>query len=144
MRAGAAKTAPHYRSVRERGGRACAVLSWAAGSEDSMDPFARRLLGRSALELPALGLGGAPFGDLFSELGEANALATIEHACALGIGYFDTAPWYGCGKSEHRIGHVLRQGPRREFLISTKIGRVLVRPADPASYRPPMWAGGLP
>lgn len=109
-----------------------------------MDPFARRLLGRSALELPALGLGGAPFGDLFSELGEANALATIEHACALGIGYFDTAPWYGCGKSEHRIGHVLRQKPRRDILVSTKVGRVLVRPADPASYRPPMWAGGLP
>jgi len=109
-----------------------------------MDPFARRLLGRSALALPALGLGGAPFGDLFSELGEANALATIEHACALGIGYFDTAPWYGCGKSEHRIGHVLRRRPRRDFLISTKVGRVLVRPADPASYRPPLWAGGLP
>jgi len=109
-----------------------------------MDPFARRLLGRSALELPALGLGGAPFGDLVSELGEANALATIEHACALGIGYFDTAPWYGCGKSEHRIGHVLRQKPRRDILVSTKVGRVLVRPADPASYRPPMWAGGLP
>jgi D-threo-aldose 1-dehydrogenase len=109
-----------------------------------MDPFARRLLGRSGLELPVLGLGGAPFGDLFRELGEANALATIEHACTLGIGYFDTAPWYGCGKSEHRLGHVLRQKPRQDFLISTKIGRVLVRPADPASYRPPMWVGGLP
>jgi D-threo-aldose 1-dehydrogenase len=109
-----------------------------------MDPFARRRLGRSALELPALGLGGAPFGDLFSEIGEANALATIEHACALGIAYFDSAPWYGCGKSEHRIGHVLRQRPSRDFLVSTKIGRVLVRPADPATYRPPMWAGGLP
>jgi D-threo-aldose 1-dehydrogenase len=109
-----------------------------------MDPFAQRRLGRSALELPALGLGGAPFGDLFSEIGEANALATIEHACALGIRYFDSAPWYGCGKSEHRLGHVLRQRPRRDFLVSTKVGRVLVRPADPASYRPPMWAGGLP
>ena len=109
-----------------------------------MDPFARRRLGRSGLELPALGLGGAPFGDLSAEIGEENALATIEHACALGIGYFDTAPWYGCGKSEHRIGHVLRQRPRREFLVSTKVGRVLARPADPAGYRPPMWAGGLP
>lgn len=109
-----------------------------------MNPFARRRLGRSPLELPALGLGGAPFGDLFSEIGEANALATIGHACTLGIGYFDSAPWYGCGKSEHRLGHVLRQKPRRDFLVSTKVGRILVRPADPASYRPPMWTGGLP
>jgi D-threo-aldose 1-dehydrogenase len=112
--------------------------------EEAMDPFARRRLGRSALELPVLGLGGAPFGDLFSEIGEANALATIAHGCALGIRYFDSAPWYGCGKSEHRLGHVLRQRPQRDFLVSTKIGRVLVRPADPARYRPPMWTGGLP
>lgn len=42
------------------------------------------------------------------------------------------------------MGHVLRQKPRRDFLISTKIGRILVRPADPGRYRPPMWVGGLP
>jgi len=71
-----------------------------------MDPFARRRLGRSTLELPTLGFGGAPLGDLFTEIGEANALATVEHACDLGLGYFDSAPWYGCGKSEHRLGHV--------------------------------------
>jgi D-threo-aldose 1-dehydrogenase len=111
---------------------------------EAMDPLARRRLGRSALELPVLGLGGAPFGDLSSQIGEANALATIEHACALGICYFDTAPWYGCGKSEHRLGHVLRQRPRHDFLVSTKVGRILVRPADPAGYRSPTWAGGLP
>src|SRR5437764_6301646 len=129
MRAVAAKTARRHGSHR---GRAGAVLSSGSDPEDAMDPFARRRLGRSGLELPALGLGGAPFGDLSAEIGEENALATIEHACALGIGYFDTAPWYGCGKSEHRIGHVLRQRPRREFLVSTKVGRVLPRPADPA------------
>src|SRR5205085_11399023 len=76
---------------RKRRGRSGAVLSSGSDPEDAMDPFARHRLGRSGLELPALGLGGAPFGDLSAEIGEANALATIEHACALGIGYFDTA-----------------------------------------------------
>ncbi len=109
-----------------------------------MDPFARRRLGRSTLELPTLGFGGAPLGDLFTEIGEANALATVEHACELGVSYFDSAPWYGCGKSEHRLGHVLRQKPRQSFLLSTKVGRVLCRPDDAENYRPPIWTGGLP
>ena len=77
-------------------------------------------------------------------LPEAQAAATLEAAHAAGIGYFDTSPWYGNGKSELRFGHVLRTKPRNSFVLSTKVGRVHVRPADPDTYRHPGWAGGLP
>ncbi len=75
---------------------------------------------------------------------EAQATATLEAAHAAGIGYFDTSPWYGNGKSELRFGHVLRTKPRGSFVLSTKVGRVHARPADPDNYKHPAWAGGLP
>ena len=75
---------------------------------------------------------------------KSQAIATIEAAHAAGIGYFDTSPWYGNGKSELRFGHVLRTKPRNSFVLSTKVGRVHARPADPDTYTHPGWAGGLP
>ena len=54
-------------------------------------------------------------------IAEAQASATIEAARAAGIGYFDTLPWYGNGKSELRFGHVLRSKPRDSFVHSTKV-----------------------
>jgi D-threo-aldose 1-dehydrogenase len=58
--------------------------------------------------------------------------------------FFDTSPWYGNGKSELRFGHVLRTKPRDSFVLSTKVGRVHARPANPDTYKHPTWAGGLP
>jgi D-threo-aldose 1-dehydrogenase len=58
--------------------------------------------------------------------------------------HFDTSPWYGNGKSELRFGRVLRTKPRGSFVLSTKVGRVHVRPQEPDTYAHPRWAGGLP
>jgi D-threo-aldose 1-dehydrogenase len=93
-----------------------------------------------------LGLGGVPLGDPHGPIDEARANLTIETAYSNGVTFFDTAPWYGVGRSEHRMGHVLRGKPRERFVVSTKVGRVLIRPRDvsgPAPYSQ-RWAGGLP
>ena len=109
-----------------------------------MDPFLRRRIGNTSLEVTQLGMGGASLGDMRASIPEAQATAAIEAAHAAGIGYFDTSPWYGNGKSELRFGHVLRTKPRDSFVLSTKVGRVHKRPADPDTYKHPGWAGGLP
>jgi D-threo-aldose 1-dehydrogenase len=109
-----------------------------------MDPFLRRRIGSTSLEVPRLGMGGASLGDMRETIPEDQASAAIEAAHAAGIAYFDTSPWYGNGKSELRFGHVLRTKPRASFVLSTKVGRVHARPADPDTYRHPAWAGGLP
>jgi D-threo-aldose 1-dehydrogenase len=74
---------------------------------------------------------------------EADARATLDAAWQAGIRYYDTAPWYGRGLSEHRLGGFLRTLPRNEFKISTKVGRQLFRPADPARFDRSPWVGGL-
>jgi D-threo-aldose 1-dehydrogenase len=81
--------------------------------------------------LGPLGFGGAPLGNLFQPVAEAEAEATIDGAWAEGIRYFDTAPLYGHGLSERRLGRALSRRPRSDFIISTKVGRLL-RPADSA------------
>ena len=109
-----------------------------------MDPFLRRRIGSTSLEVTQLGMGGASLGDMRESIPEAQATAALEAAHAAGIGYFDTSPWYGNGKSELRFGHVLRTKPRDSFVLSTKVGRVHKRPAEPDAYKHPGWAGGLP
>jgi D-threo-aldose 1-dehydrogenase len=90
-----------------------------------------------------LGLGGAPLGNLFAPLSEEDAEAAIEAAWASGIRFFDTAPYYGLGLSEHRMGHVLRGKPRGEYAISTKVGRLL-EPDEAAPREQHGFVGGLP
>lgn len=93
-----------------------------------------------------LGLGGVPLGAPHAPLDAARAALVLETAYASGINYFDTAPWYGIGLSEHRMGHALRGKPRAGLVLSTKVGRVLVRPRDASAPGPYQWrwAGGLP
>jgi D-threo-aldose 1-dehydrogenase len=81
-------------------------------------------------ELTALGLGCAPIGNLFAGVSNEDARATVDAAWDAGIRYFDTAPLYGHGLSERRLGRALRARPRGEYTLSTKVGRVL-RPAGP-------------
>ena len=100
-------------------------------------------VGRTTLRLPALGFGSAHLGELYGTVDEADARATLEAAWSGGIRYFDTAPWYGRGLSEHRLGGVLRTRPRDEFLLTTKVGRTLHRPADPRRFDRAPWTGGL-
>jgi D-threo-aldose 1-dehydrogenase len=108
-----------------------------------MNPTARRQLGRTGLALTQLGMGTAPLGDLWERIPEERAQATCAAAWQQGVRYFDTAPWYGNTLAEQRLGHFLRQQPRAEFAISTKVGRVYGRPGGPGSFEPGHWAGSL-
>ncbi|MEV8467269.1 aldo/keto reductase [Fluviibacterium sp. DFM31] len=91
---------------------------------------------------PAFGQGCSPLGDIFQEMGEPAARDLLETAWTGGIRYFDTAPWYGHGLSEHRLGGFLRQFDRRDFVLSTKVGRVY-DPAPRGKDARINWAGGL-
>jgi D-threo-aldose 1-dehydrogenase len=93
--------------------------------EAGMRPTDRVRLGGTGVEVTRLGLGLAPLGGLYREVGDEVAYATVERAWELGLRYFDTAPLYGSGLSERRAGHVLAGKPRAEFTLSTKIGRRL-------------------
>ena len=90
-----------------------------------------------------MGLGTAHLGELYAPVEEGEARATLEAAWEAGLRYYDTAPWYGRGLAEHRTGAFLRGRPRAEFAISTKVGRTLHRPGDPAGFDRAPWAGGL-
>lgn len=79
----------------------------------------------SAGRLGPLGYGAASVGNLYREVGDADADAALTAAWDGGIRYFDTAPHYGLGLSERRLGAFLAGKPREEFVISTKVGRVL-------------------
>jgi len=79
--------------------------------------------------LAGVGFGGAPLGNLFAAILEADAIGTVSTAYDAGIRYFDTAPLYGRGLSERRIGAALRGRPRASFRLSTKVGRLL-RPTE--------------
>ena len=85
----------------------------------------QRAVAQTGLSISILGFGGVQVGDYFTALPEATAIGAISDAYAAGIRYFDTAPRYGRGLSEHRIGHVLRQYLRDDFVLSTKVGRNL-------------------
>ena len=107
-----------------------------------MNPRAKRKLGSSPLRVTQLGFGGAPLGDLYERLDEAQALGAVASAYEAGLNLFDTAPLYGYGLSEHRVGHALRQRPRDDYVLSTKVGRWL-KPEDPARIDRGQWRGGL-
>ena len=77
-----------------------------------------------------LGLGGAALGNLFAAVSDADAQALLAAALADGCHTFDTAPHYGQGRSEHRFGQALQGLPRDSFVLSTKVGRVLVPDAN--------------
>ncbi len=109
----------------------------------AFDPFQRRRLGRTDVMCTAMGLGGAPMGERQMRVANDVADAIVRRAYDAGIRYFDTAPWYGQGKSEHRIGRNLHERPRHEFVLSTKVGRVFKRPEDPLTFNPPWLGGGL-
>jgi len=95
-----------------------------------------RRLGRSPVHVTELSFGGAAIGNLFTEVSEQDARAAVDAAWAGGIRTFDTAPHYGLGLSERRLGDALRHRPRDEYVISTKVGRLLI-PGPPAPPSPP-------
>lgn len=82
-------------------------------------------IGKTPATVTALGFGGASAGNLYQETTDADTVTAVDQAWAGGIRYFDTAPHYGLGLSERRLGAVLRDRPRELFVISTKVGRLL-------------------
>ena len=86
--------------------------------------------GDGGLRFTELGFGSAPLGNLFKAVSEAEAQAVLDGAWAAGVRYFDTAPLYGLGLAETRLNTFLRGKPRQDYVISTKIGRLL-RPSTP-------------
>lgn len=103
----------------------------------------RRKVGSTSLALPPFGFGGGALGELYAEVPESQSQATLDRAWEQGIRFYDTAAWYGRGLSEHRVGGFLRTKPRDAFVLTTKVGRTLRRPADPAHFDRAPWAGGL-
>lgn len=77
------------------------------------------------IDVTPLGLGCAPLGNLYQAISDETATETVEAAWAAGIRYFDTAPHYGLGLSERRLGAALAGLPRDEYVLSTKVGRIL-------------------
>lgn len=92
----------------------------------------RRRLGRSAVQVTELSLGGAAIGNLFAAVSDSDARAAVDAAWDGGIRVFDTAPHYGLGLSERRLGAALAGRPRDEYVVSTKVGRLL-EPAGPGT-----------
>ncbi|MBN9434715.1 MAG: aldo/keto reductase [Bosea sp.] len=84
-----------------------------------------RRIGRTDLEVTTLSFGAAGIGNLYRPISRDDAEATLAVAWDAGIRYFDTAPRYGHGLSEHRLGEFLRSQPRASYVISTKVGRLL-------------------
>lgn len=89
---------------------------------------------RNGLKLTELGLGASQFGNLYRETTDAESSAAVHAAWSAGVRYFDTAPHYGLGLSERRLGAALAQYPRDEYVLSTKVGRVLVPSPETADH----------
>ncbi|MFF3590816.1 aldo/keto reductase [Streptomyces sp. NPDC002387] len=100
-----------------------------------------RTIGRTRVRVSRLGFGAAPLGNLYRAVDDDAALTTIEAAWAEGVRHFDTAPHYGLGLSELRLGRALAHRPRDEFTISTKVGRLLEPNPHPTGSDLP--AGGF-
>jgi D-threo-aldose 1-dehydrogenase len=100
----------------------------------------RTALVAGRLEATRLGLGTAPLAGLYEPVEEAAATAAVDRAWDLGLRLVDTAPLYGSGLAEQRVGSALRSRPRSELVLSTKVGRLL-RPGLPAQ---PIFRGTPP
>ncbi|RUM22120.1 aldo/keto reductase [Rhizobium vallis] len=82
-----------------------------------------------------LGFGAAPLGNMFRDIPEEEALATVEAAWNDGIRYYDNAPFYGAGLAEIRMGQTLANKPRDQYVISTKVGRIILDEIEDVSSR---------
>ncbi|HKR76040.1 MAG TPA: aldo/keto reductase [Rhodanobacter sp.] len=95
-------------------------------SADAASPRSAGAPGREATRrLPQLSFGGAPIGNLYAGVAEGDAIDTVQHAWRQGVCHFDTAPYYGYGLSESRLGTALAGIPRADYSLSTKVGRLL-------------------
>jgi D-threo-aldose 1-dehydrogenase len=108
-----------------------------------MNRITRRRFGRTALMVTDMGFGAAPIGNFLKPISEEVSSAMVHYAWNAGMRYFDTAPLYGHGLSELRLGQNLRWKTRDEFVVSSKVGRLL-KPAPRASIDFTPWVNGAP
>ncbi|NIA67479.1 aldo/keto reductase [Pelagibius litoralis] len=108
-----------------------------------MKDMAQRRLGKTGLQVTEIGFGTAPLGNLYEKIDDKVAMQTLEAAWDGGLRFIDTAPFYGYGLAEQRVGEFLRNQPRDAFVLSTKIGR-LIKPHDPAQEWPGVFRRALP
>ena len=107
-------------------------------------PIATRKVGSTEISVSEFGFGTAPLGDLFTTLTEDEAQTILQTAWDNGVRYYDTAPFYGYTKSEHRLGWFLRQQKRNEFVVSTKIGRIFQAIPSTENFKPEFWSAPMP
>ena len=96
----------------------------------AFEPAELVAIGETRVRLTRLGLGSAPLGGLFTAVADADAERVVRHAWDIGIRYFDVAPLYGYGAGERRLGAGLAGRPRDEFVVSTKVGRLVLQVGD--------------
>src|ERR1700722_13750398 len=101
----------------------------------AMPIFARRRIGRTSVEVTELGLGCATLGGSRIAVSRQQAGAIVGAAWASGVSYIDTAPYYGVGQAERCVGDAMRWVPRDQWVLSTKVGRLL-RPRRTAAEAP--------
>ena len=97
-----------------------------------------RQLGQHGPSVTRIGLGCAPFGNLFTEVSDEDVQATVDTAWEGGVRFFDTAPLYGHGLSEIRLGKALAKYPRNEYVLASKVGRLLrdpIKQISPSIFR---------
>ncbi len=108
-----------------------------------MDPHQKRRLGRVNLEVTAFGFGAAPIGNFLRPISDEESDAMIDTAWNAGVRFFDTAPYYGHGLSELRLGHALRWKDRDDYVLASKVGRVL-KPARRSDIDFAPWSNAAP
>jgi len=99
-----------------------------------VDPLEKKELGSTGLAVTRIGLGCASIGGLFGDIDQDQATRVVHRALDLGVTLFDTAPLYGAGRSERRLGRALQGVPRDRYVLCTKVGRVL--DPDPDAQAP--------
>lgn len=108
-----------------------------------MEPTAMNPLGRTDVKVTAMSFGGAPIGNFMRPFSDEEARAMVDAAWELGIRFFDTAPLYGHGLSEQRLGAALAVRERSEYTVASKAGRVLDA-ADPKDIDSGLWVDPAP
>src|SRR5258708_12835687 len=107
-----------------------------------MNPGERVPLGRTSLTVTKLGVGEGPVGGMYGGVEDSDGHAVAIQAWNAGLRLFDTAPLYGFGLAERRLGDILRDRPRGELTLSTKVGRLLQEGAPPEPDQ--SWFGAPP
>jgi D-threo-aldose 1-dehydrogenase len=103
-----------------------------------VQPMQTRTFARGDVEVTVVGYGGGPIGNIFRPMAAVDAQTQIEAAWEAGIRAYDTAPLYGHGLSEHRLGHALLGRDRDKYILSTKVGRTLT-PARRGTFDSGLW-----